>query len=60
MQHARTAEAALAIIAAPRSDSDSRKFPFDVVIADQHMERAGGVMKGSELTAMLSAQRQGV
>jgi CheY-like chemotaxis protein len=60
VQHARTAEAALAIIAAPRSDSDSSKFPFDVVIADQHMERAGGVMKGSELTAMLSAQRHGV
>ena len=60
VQHARTAEAALVIIAAPRSDSDSNEFPFDVVIADQHMERAGGVMKGGELTAMLSAQRQGV
>ena len=30
---------------------------FDVIILDQHMETAGGVMKGSELVAILRARK---
>jgi len=54
VQHSRTAEEALKLI------GDSNECGFDLIVADQHMEMAGGVMKGSELVAVLSARRKGV
>ena len=44
VSHATTAEAALKLI-----NEQQHNCPFDVVIIDQHMEPAGGVMKGAQL-----------
>lgn len=45
-----TAEDALQLI------EDMPVFDFDVVVADQHMEMAGGVMKGSRLIEVLNTR----
>ena len=44
VSHATTAEAALKII-----NEQRQHCPFEIVIIDQHMEPAGGVMKGAQL-----------
>ena len=54
MTHSHTAEEALALI------GNSTTCAFDVIVVDQHMEMAGGVMKGSELVAVLSGRREDV
>ena len=52
-QRACTAEEALETMGAYREGS-GQTCPFDVLIIDQHMEPAGGAMKGTQLVEVLS------
>jgi CheY-like chemotaxis protein len=63
IQRARTAEEALELVhslSAKGPGSAESRHPFDVVITDQHMELAGGVMTGTELVEVLRTMPYGL